>query len=364
MRNVSGVTGAAPIWNAFMEAVLADPRMLALLDAPADPAAWNFVAPAGIVREAIACPTGITCNEQEVFDKRWVEQFGANSGLVDSAVVASMNTVYIDRGNGNLPIGACSSEQGTTRQLLRLPVGLTRGLEQLVNGEDRLDTALVANPSFQDTGNMAEMVDAEGNPLGEEIVKRIREEQRAALAWSSRQNSPLYFGPCAQVEATVRRVFGNSVRSVSVSNYREQTANVRLDDDDNDGENENNSAVVNVSAPQQANANPSTSYGAAGVAHDSSCGGDYVLGSVYNASGQLIQAVAVVYSDDMGNRTVAAAVNGAYRFPVMSAQSSHNIYISLVDATGNPVSGTVTVPHRQGGGSDLGCHYVIWQGVD
>jgi hypothetical protein len=112
------------------------------------------------------------------------------------------------------------------------------------------------------------------------------------------------------------------------------------------------------------NSRPSTSYGSAGVAHDSSCGGDYVLGSVYNASGQLVQAVAVLYSDDLGNRNLAAAVNGAYRFSVPAPQSPRNIYISLVDATGAPVSGTVTVPHHQGGASDLGCHYVVWQGTD
>jgi hypothetical protein len=74
--------------------------------------------------------------------------------------------------------------------------------------------------------------------------------------------------------------------------------------------------------------------------------------------------VAVVYSDDFGNRNYAAAVNGAYRFSVTSPETQHNIYLSLVDAAGNPVSGTVTVPHHQGGPSDLGCHYVIWQGVD
>jgi hypothetical protein len=350
-----------------MEAVLADPALLALLDAPADPTAWEFSAPPGIVRQEVSCPNGITCNEQEIFDKRWVELLKADSGMADSAVVAAMNTVYIDRGNGNVPVGACSGENGTTRQLLRLPVGLTRGLEQIVNGEDTLSTALVANPSFQATGSDAE-VDEEGQPLDEEIVKRVREEQRAALAWSSRQNSPLYFGPCDQVDAVVRRVFGNSVRSVSYGEFREQTANVQPDDEDDGGdedeENNSQNVVVSDGSGRSQNANPSTSYGSAGVAHDSSCGGDYVLGSVYNASGQLVQAVAVVYSDDLGNSTYAAAVNGAYRFPVPSPESSRNIYISLVDATGNAVSATVTVPHRQGGGSDLGCHYVIWQGVD
>ena len=358
MRNVSGVTGAAPIWHAFMEAVLADPAMLSLLDAPADPAAWNFVAPAGVVKQAIACPAGIVCNEQEVFDQRWLQLVGTDSkGLADSSVVASMNTVYVDRGRGNAPVGACSAESGTTRQLLRLPVGLTRSLEQVEAEANALSNALVAAPSFQDTGSNT--ANAQGQLLDEEIVKRIREEQRQALAWSASKGNPLYFGPCAQVETVIRRLFGDSVRSVSFNSFSEQVANVDGIEDE-----ENAQTVTMPAATQQNDARPSTSYGSPGVAHDTSCGGDFVLGTVYNASGQLVQAVAVMYRDDLGNQNYAAAVNGAYRFSVPAPETARNIYISLVDATGNPVSGTMTVPHQQGGGSDLGCHYVVWQGVD
>lgn len=367
MRNVSGVTGAAPIWNAFMEAVLADPAMLVLLDAPAEAEAWNFVAPPGIVKQPLSCPAGISCNEQEVFDQRWVEALGHESGFADSMAVASMNTVYVDRGNGNVPVGACSAENGTTRQLLRMPVGLTFGLAQVAAEGDEIGNVLVANPSFQDTAN-------ESVPLDEEVVRRIRDEQRAAMAWSARQNSPLYLGPCDQIETVARRIFGNSVRSVSIGTMRQADPNSgervvapieELDDLAEEDEPEvAPTAVVVQAQAETVNARPSTSYSASAVAHDSSCGGDFVLGSVYNSSGQLVQAVAVVYGDDLGNQSFAAAVNGAYRFPISAAGSPHTIYISLVDATGTSVSGTVAVPHRQGGASDLGCHYVIWQGLD
>src|SRR5690606_1540444 len=135
-------------------------------------------------------------------------------------------------------IGACSSPSGTPRRLLRLPVGLTRGLEEIVNGGHLLSTALVADPSFQDTrpASFSELFDEDGQPLDEEIVKRIREEQRAALAWSSRQRSPLYFGPCEDIAEVVRRVFGNSVRSVSISDFDERTIRIDVDDDDDDDE--------------------------------------------------------------------------------------------------------------------------------
>jgi penicillin-binding protein 1C len=367
MRNVSGVTGAAPIWNAFMEAVLADPALLAMLDAPADRAAWDFVAPADVVTRPLTCPSGITCNEREVFDKRWLDLTGEDAGMADSAVVASMNMVYVNRGRGSVPMGACSSESGTTRQLLRLPVGLTRGLDELAAERDPLSVALVADASFSDTSDNAEQ------PLDEEIVKRIRDEQLQALAWSAGKNVPLYFGPCAQVETVVRRIFGNSVVSINVDNFREQVARVeeitdREEQDEREAEQERQQRQERQqqqAAQVQAGSNrPSTSYGTAGVAHDTSCGGDFVLGTVYNAQGQLVQGVAVTYRDDLGNSNYAAAVNGAYRFSIASPEAPRNIYISLVDATGNAVSGTMTVPHRQGGASDLGCHYVLWQGVD
>jgi len=252
-------------------------------------------------------------------------------------------------------VGACSAETGTTHELLRLPVGLTRGLDQLVNNQDSLANALVADPSFVDTGNAQ----------NSEVARRVREEQRAALAWSSTQHSPLYFGPCDQVDTIVRQVYGDSVRSVTVNGFNEQVANVQPAQPKENEPVAVAAPVVSQPEPvESATAQPSSSYNSAGVAHDSSCGGDYVLGSVYNSAGELVQGVAVVYNDDAGNRNVAAAVNGAYRFPVIGADSPHTIYVSLLDATGNSVSGTVSVPHHQGGGSDLGCHYVIWQGVN
>lgn len=39
MHGATGISGAAPIWHTFMEAVLADPALLAVLDAPADSSA-------------------------------------------------------------------------------------------------------------------------------------------------------------------------------------------------------------------------------------------------------------------------------------------------------------------------------------
>jgi penicillin-binding protein 1C len=357
MRNVSGVTGAAPIWNAFMEAVIADPELAARLGAP-DPARevaaeWAFTPPDGLVKAPVACPGGMVCPEDELFDARWLAQFGGDGPLADSIVVANVNTVYVDRGRGSRPVGACSAESGATRQLLRLPVGLTRAL--LTDGEK---LALSTDPNLVLTAASAQ--GAEEEALDPDLAARIRQEQVAALQWSANAGTPLYFGPCAQIEETVRRVFGNSVVAVRVSDYVERAVeNV----DDVEEEQTATQQVVATQAPTE-QAKPSSYYGAAGVAHDRSCNGDFVMGSVYNARGQLVQGVAVIFRDEMGNNNFAAVVNGSYRFSVVEVERSHNIFLYLVDATGTAMSPTITVPHRQGGASDLGCHYVIWQGVD
>ena len=57
MKNTTGLTGAAPIWHDFMEAVLADPALRATLGVADDPAGWQFVPPADVER-GNECPPG------------------------------------------------------------------------------------------------------------------------------------------------------------------------------------------------------------------------------------------------------------------------------------------------------------------
>ncbi|HQY94547.1 transglycosylase domain-containing protein, partial [Caldilinea sp.] len=59
MRNATGVTGAAPIWNAFMEAVIADPTLRRTLDAPDADAGWDFASPDDVVRIRQGCPSAL-----------------------------------------------------------------------------------------------------------------------------------------------------------------------------------------------------------------------------------------------------------------------------------------------------------------
>jgi hypothetical protein len=113
---------------------------------------------------------------------------------------------------------------------------------------------------------------------------------------------------------------------------------------------------------------PSTSYEALGVAHDNNCGGVYVMGSVSNSSGSLLPGINVLYQDAAGNRVVGATGSeaqgyGSFKFPILT-DGPQEIFVTLIDANGAAISPRATVPYKQGGVTDLGCHYVIWHGVN
>ncbi len=337
MRNASGVTGAAPIWHAFMEAVLADPELLAILDAPQDAALWEFTPPESVSEQPVRCPAGVRCPQEEYFSAEWLtltEEIGANS---DATVDAPMRTIYIDRGQGNQPIGACSAQGEEPRLLLRLPNGIGSGL-----------------PWLEDAG----VERMEGD---RDYAERIREEQTEALRWSARNSRPLYFGACDQAERMARSLFGDAVLAVSVGGFTDAIAS----DEQAPGQ---TGAPAYLAAATPPVVPPSSSYNVLGIAHDRNCNGNFVLGQVSNGVGQAVAGVRVVYQDEMGNRqeTVTSGQMpgyGSFRFAIVDDSPQH-ISISLYDSNGAAVSSVARVPHKQGGPTDLGCHYVIWTGAD
>ena len=129
MRGATGISGAAPIWHAFMEAVLADPALLAVLDAPADPsadpAAWQFPPPAG-VQQIDQCPPSLACRAGgEYFTQSWLQQTGGEP-LRDSVANGAFAGVYVETGGQRRQIGYCGGPAlaaGPTQSLLMLPAG-------------------------------------------------------------------------------------------------------------------------------------------------------------------------------------------------------------------------------------------------
>ena len=133
MRNADGITGAGPIWNKFMEAVLADPAMLQMLNAPADAEAWNFEPPAGVSQVARTCPPELSCREGgEYFSQRWLEHMAAAGPYADSFLSGVMAPVSVQLANGQTIRPAVCVMRLTTpedlqaRSSLVLPRGMGR----------------------------------------------------------------------------------------------------------------------------------------------------------------------------------------------------------------------------------------------
>lgn len=85
-QDSSGSMGAAPIWNAFMEAVLADGEFLKLLGVPDEQGAWELLPPEGVTKMA-ECPPRLTCRKDgEYFSQSWLDMMGNAGPLADSIV--------------------------------------------------------------------------------------------------------------------------------------------------------------------------------------------------------------------------------------------------------------------------------------
>ncbi len=335
MRHASGVTGAAPIWHAFMEAVLAEPELLAILNAPDDAAQWEFIPPASVKKISLQCPAGLRCPQEEYFSDEWLALTEKMGVAGDSAADGAVRTLFVDRGRGSQAVGACGEGGEEPRLLLRMPAGIGRSLPWRQAEEDAR---------------------FEGDS---EYAKRVRQEQSEALRWSSRNSRPLYLGPCDQAEQIARRMFGDAVLAVSVGGFTDALAS------DEDQPAEQPTAAAYLAAATPPNAAASSSYNLLGVAHDRNCGGNFVMGQVSNGQGQAVAGVRLVYQDAQGNRQETVTSDqmpgyGSFRFPIID-DSSQTISVSIYGANG---ASTASVPHKQGGVTDLGCHYVIWTGAD
>lgn len=124
MRDVTGVTGAAPIWHEFMEAVMADAVLAETIQAPTDEKAWEFQPPADVELRN-ECPPRLTCRTDgtEYFSQEWLTLAGAGGALADSFERQPVVPVQTNRYGGYWPI-FCSSAQGEVRNVLRLSTHL------------------------------------------------------------------------------------------------------------------------------------------------------------------------------------------------------------------------------------------------
>ena len=332
MRNTSGLTGAAPIWSDFMQAVLADTALLAMLEAGEDAASWQFQPPPDMAQASgpgeLACPPGLFCREGGEFHSRaWLEATGEDGPLADSVALAPTAPVYVERGQGAQWAAYCQAEPAALRPLLRLPAGL--GLSV---------------------------------PTSSEARARLEREREQALAWVLRNPTAISLGPCDGLGETLAPALALDARP-------DQPAVQVLVDlgaalDPNAGPVAGDAATPVALAWSDAGQPGSYSL-AEPVSHHDSCPGNYIMGQVLDAAGAPVAGVRISLVDQWGNRADtwskdSAGDYGRYDFPINFFPNQYTL--AIVDGSGNPLSAPVVVDHLQGDGGDAPCHTVIWRG--
>jgi len=337
MKRTSGLTGAAPIWHDFMEAVLKAPPLLATLEAPTDPGSpgWEFQTPPGVEPRS-ECPPGLSCRDgAELFTREWLDAAGEAGPLADSVKRVASAPVYVNRGEGNVWTAYCEVAPAVERLLLQMP------------GEFGLSGTVITG-----TETSPEIGLAGGSAPSLNTLH--------ALAWSLRHPSPVSLGPCDTLPERVPQ-------ALALDPQRED-AGMQVAVDLAAAMDPNAGPVAgptgNSSRPGAATGGPPRYVLAGSVTHGTSCPGQYIVGQVIGSDGAPRAGVHVVLVDAWGNRADAISKNGAtdlgnYDFPLNDIANQYTL--TVVDEEGQPVSPPVVVDHRQGSGGDAPCHTVTWR---
>jgi penicillin-binding protein 1C len=236
MRNADGITGAGPIWNIFIESVLADPKMLQTLGAPEADAAWEFAPPDKVVRVARPCPAGVACRtDGDYFTQSWLDKTATAGPYSDLYLSGIMSMVVAEMAGGErISAGLCvrqplSPTDPAARTSLVLPRGIGR-LSMDWRDPEELRTLL----TLTDTTNYSPtvLIDAAATPLlamaqttsaasGDKYVltsnNRVRDEQKEVMRWGASRGEPLVLGDCDHAQDWALAVLGNGVRRVIIS---------------------------------------------------------------------------------------------------------------------------------------------------
>jgi hypothetical protein len=94
------------------------------------------------------------------------------------------------------------------------------------------------------------------------------------------------------------------------------------------------------------------------------CPGAYILGVVTDQAGSGLASVRLWLVDEYGNQDTkttksAAGEVGRYDFPLFGPP--RRFYLTVVDASGHPISPRVEVLHGLGASAQASCHWVDWQ---
>ena len=342
-RNSTGIGGAAPIWNAFMEAVAADPAMRNKLDAPADPAAWEFIPPPGIEEVPVTCPEGLVCRPGgEYFSDVWLQKMSEFGPMSDSTATGAITNVFVQwQDGGRQFVGYCVSSEltGQTRTLLKTPIGV----------------GLLPAPVLLDTKPADERTVDEQFMFTEQR-KLLEQERDQAIGWGSSRNTPITLGRCEQMDSIARELYGDRVAAVTVDRGSAPIAQAQ--------------PTPTAQATPEEDAQPTERapvlYSIHSSYSDNACAGSYILGRVINGNGGPTPGVRIMAVDQWGNRAEVVSKSseadlGNFDFPIYSG-TPHEIYLNVVDGSGNPISPTVVVRHKLDNESNT-CHHVVFQSV-
>ncbi len=337
MKNTTGLTGAAPIWHDFMEAVIANPRLRELIGAPDDPAnpaaGWEFAPPPDVELRP-ECPPGLDCREGgEYYTREWLEAAGEAGPLADSVGNMPTAPVYADRG-GLSWAAYCEVEPAAIRTVLKLP------------GEFGLPA-----PGGVFTGTSATR-----------ITDQIAQERLHVIAWSLRHPMAINLGPCDTLQKiapkalTLDRNLGPGVSRAVVD------LSAALDPNIGGAAAAAGDEPITVSAPVGA----STRYQLIQpVSNHGSCPGHYLLGEILNREGNPVAGVRVTIVDSWGNTAETVSKSGEadyglFDFPLNNIANQYTV--TVIGDSGAPISPPTVVDHLQGGAGDAPCHTIIFQG--
>lgn len=207
MNGPSGAAGAAPLWNSFMEAVIADDSLRQLIGAPEDPDLWEFPVPAD-VQQLPDCPPSIRCRtDGEFFTDSWLRKTEGNGPLAGTVITRKTLPSHVTRSGASYWPAYCTLDDrtvvGGVGRLAKSPE--ERSLLRLSSR-----VGLVFPPDFSTAGRpIPPLADAEPETPGADISLPAAHEivyypdgeleKFRLLAWSLRSGIPVSLGPCDDI---------------------------------------------------------------------------------------------------------------------------------------------------------------------
>ncbi len=335
MRNTSGLTGAAPIWNDFMQAVLARPgaaghtgsrRRCGRLAVRRRRPTWrSAAAPA----DWPAHPASSAAEGGEFYSRAWLEATGDDGPLADSVALVPSAPVYVDRGQGAQWTAYCQVEPAVLRPLLRLPAGIglsaPASARQPTTSVQREREQAIAWSAAQPHGDQPGAVRWTGRGAW-------RQRWRWTPDPTSRRRRCWWTWPRPWIPTRGRWPATRPRRSPSARSATSQPGSYGLAEP----------VSHHDRLPRQLHRGPGAGRGR-------------------RAAGRRAHQPDV---DQWGNQADAwskdsAADYGRYDFPVNFFPNQYTLLV--VDGAGNPLSAPVVVDHLQGDGGDAPCHSVIWR---